>query len=140
MPRTLSLTVYGDLDLSIIDELPKGRKKIITEIVRPKDKKETYDFIRQQVKNGGQVFVICPRIEPAKKYQDISEIEPNQQVLSWMEVKAVKEEYEKLSKEVFPDLRVAMLHGKMKTEEKEKIMKAFKNKKIDILVSTSVVE
>ena len=140
IPRTLSLTVYGDLDLSIIDELPKGRKKIITEIVRPKDKKETYDFIRQQVKNGGQVFVICPRIEPAKKYQDISEIEPNQQVLSWMEVKAVKEECEKLSKEVFPDLRVAMLHGKMKTEEKEKIMKAFKNKKIDILVSTSVVE
>jgi ATP-dependent DNA helicase RecG len=140
IPRTLSLTIYGDLDLSIIDELPKGRKKIITEIVRPKDKKETYDFIRQQVKKERQVFVICPRIEPAKKYQDISETEPNQQVLNWMEVKAVKEEYERLSKDIFPDLRVAMLHGKMKTEEKEKIMKAFTNRKIDILVSTSVVE
>jgi ATP-dependent DNA helicase RecG len=140
IPRTLSLTVYGDLDLSIIDELPKGRKKIITEIVRPKDKKETYDFIRQQVKEKRQVFVICPRIEPAKKYQDISETELNQQVLNWMEVKAVKEEYERLSKDIFPDLRVAMLHGKMKTEEKEKIMKSFTNRKIDILVSTSVVE
>jgi len=140
IPRTLSLTIYGDLDLSIINELPKGRKKIITKIVQPKDKKETYDFIHQQVKEGRQIFVICPRIEPAKKSRDILEPEPDQQVLSWMEVKAVKEEYEKLSKDVFPDLRVAMLHGKMKTEEKEKIMKDFRNKKIDILVSTSVVE
>jgi len=139
IPRTLSLTIYGDLDLSIIDELPKGRKKIITKIVRPKDKKETYDFIRQQVKEERQVFVICPRIEPRTR-AELGTGQVNQQKLSWMEVKAVKEEYEKLSKNVFPDLRVAMLHGKMKTEEKEKIMKAFKNRKIDILVSTSVVE
>jgi ATP-dependent DNA helicase RecG len=140
IPRTLSLTIYGDLDLSLIDELPKGRKKIITKIIQPKDKKETYDFIRQQVKEGRQVFVICPRIEPAKKIQEDLQIESHQQLFSWLEVKAVKQEYEKLSKEVFPDLKVGMLHGKMKTEEKEKTMKAFKDRKIDILVSTSVVE
>jgi len=140
IPRTLSLTVYGDLDLSIIDELPKGRKKIVTKIIQPKDKKETYEFVRQQIREGRQVFVICPRIEPAKNSQEIIDGEVSQQVLSWMEVKAVKDEYKKLSEEVFPDLRVGMLHGKMKTEEKEKIMKDFKENKIDILVSTSVVE
>jgi len=139
IPRTLSLTIYGDLDLSIIDELPKGRKKIVTKIIRPKNKKETYDFIRQQVKEGRQVFVICPRIEPRTTVA-CGTGQASQQTLSWMEVKAVKEEYEKLSKNIFPDLKVAMLHGKMKTEEKEKVMKSFKNRKIDILVSTSVVE
>jgi len=140
IPRTLALTIYGDLDLSIIDELPKGRRKIITKIIQPKYKKETYEFIRQQVKEKRQVFVICPRIEPAKIPPEILGEEKNQQVLSWMEVKAVKDEYEKLSREIFPDLRVGMLHGKMKSDEKEKIMKNFKNRKIDILVSTSVVE
>jgi len=140
IPRTLSLTIYGDLDLSLINELPKGRKKIITKIIQPKDKKETYQFIRQQVKEGRQVFVICPRIEPAKKNQDDLKIENSLQALSWLEVKAVKEEYEKLSKEIFTDLKVGMLHGKMKTTEKEKIMKDFKDGEIDILVSTSVVE
>jgi len=144
IPRTLSLTVYGDLDLSIIDELPKGRKKIITKIIQPKDKKATYDFIRNQVKEGRQVFVICPRIEPAKISQSEifggKDLSLDERIISWMDVKAVKEEYEKLSKEIFPDLKVSMLHGKMKTEEKEKIMKNFKDKKINILVSTSVVE
>ena len=141
IPRTLSLTIYGDLDLSIIDQLPRGRKKIITQVVQPKDKKKTYDFIREQVRGGRQVFVICPRIEPAKKSQDnLIEGESSRQVLSWMEVKAVKEEYQKLSKEIFPDLKIAMLHGKMKSEEKEKAMRGFKNGKTNILVSTSVVE
>jgi len=140
IPRTLSLTIYGDLDLSIIDELPKDRKKIITKIVQPKNKKEYYDFIRQQIKEGRQAFVICPRIEPAKISSEILGEQKSQRALSWLEVKAVKEEYQKLSKEIFPDLKVAMLHGKMKTEEKEKIMKNFKNRKIDVLVSTSVVE
>jgi len=140
IPRTLSLTVFGDLDLSIIDELPKGRKKIITKIVQPKDKKETYNFIRAEVKENRQVYVICPRIEPVKTSPENLDGELSQQVLSWMEVKAVKDEYQKLSKEIFPDLKIGMLHGKMKTQEKEKVMKDFKDKKIDILVSTSVVE
>ena len=132
IPRTLSLTIYGDLDLSLIKELPRGRKKIITKIVYPKERKTTYNFIRKQAKKGRQTFVICPRIEPSDK--------KNAKNGLWAEVKAVKEEHEKLSKEIFPDLKVAMLHGKMKNEEKEKIMKCFKGRKTDILVSTSVVE
>ena len=142
IPRTLSLTVFGDLDLSIINELPKGRKKIITKIVRPKDKKETYDFIRKEVKKDRQVFVVCPRIEPPTTFleNNIGQIIYNKSGGGWMEVKAVKDEYQKLSKEIFPDLKIGMLHGKMKAQEKEKVMKDFKAEKIDILVSTSVVE
>ncbi|PIR89680.1 DNA helicase RecG [bacterium (Candidatus Gribaldobacteria) CG07_land_8_20_14_0_80_33_18] len=134
IPRTLALTIYGDLDISILDEMPKGRKKIETKIVSPEKRKETYEFIRKEVKNGKGVFVICPRIEPAKNNNG------GEDVLGWAEVKAVKEEYEKLKKEVFPDLKIGMLYGKMKAKEKEKIMEQFKKGKLDILVSTSVVE
>jgi ATP-dependent DNA helicase RecG len=140
IPRTLSLTIYGDLDLSVLDQLPPGRKKVMTKIIRPQEKKETYDFIREKVKQGRQVFVICPRIEPAKTSDEDLGGQAQQQRLSWLDVKAVKEEYEKLSKIIFSDLRVGMLHGRMKTKEKEDIMRDFKDKKIDILVSTSVVE
>ncbi len=132
IPRTLTLTIYGDLDLSLIKELPKGRKKIITEIIPPLARKKAYDFIREQIKKGRQVFVICPRIEPTKS--------ENGRATNWDEVKAVKEEYEKLKKEIFPEFKIAMLHGRMKNEEKERIMKKFKNGKTDILVSTSVIE
>jgi len=143
IPRTLSLTVYGDLDLSIIDEMPKGRKKIITKIIQSKDKKATYEFIRRQVKEGRQAFVICPRIEPAKtSAEDLGgqTLVLDARNFSWMDVKAVKQEYKKLSEEIFSDLKVEMLHGKMGSQEKEKTMQDFKDKKIDILVSTSVVE
>ena len=137
IPRTLALTIYGDLDLSIINELPKGRKKIITRVISPEDRNNAYNFIKKQVKSGRQVFVICPRIEPTNNKQLTIN---NKNILGWAEAKAVKEEYEKLSKQVFPDLKVGMLHGKLGTKEKEKIMRDFKNKKIDILVSTSVIE
>jgi ATP-dependent DNA helicase RecG len=144
IPRTLALTIYGDLDLSIIDQLPKGRKKVITKAISPSEREKAYRFIRKEVEKGRQVFVICPRIEPTEsaKYEEkTSNLQTSEfKLLSWAEVKAVKDEYQKLSKDVFPDLRVEMLHGRMKTEEKEKIMKDFKNGKIDILVSTSVVE
>jgi ATP-dependent DNA helicase RecG len=140
IPRTLALTIYGDLDLSLIKEMPKGRKKIITRIVPPEKRKEAYNFIRKEVKSGRQVFVICPRIEP-KKFDLLGEVElQTRQRTSWAEVKAVKEEYEKLSKKIFPDLNVEMLHGKMKVDEKDKILKKFKDGKTDILVSTSVIE
>jgi len=137
IPRTLSLTIYGDLDLSVIDELPKGRKKIITKIIQPKEKKATYNFIREQIKKERQAFVICPRIEPPKVS---AENLFDERTLSWMDVKAVKQEYKKLAEEIFPDLKIGMLHGKMKSQEKENIMTEFKEKIIDILVSTSVVE
>jgi ATP-dependent DNA helicase RecG len=142
IPRTLALTIYGDLDVSLIDELPKGRKKVITRIIPPEKRKEAYGFIRKEVKKGKQIFVICPRIEPSKKSRDeiLTENNFRDKASDLYEVKAVKNEYEKLSKEVFPDLKVAMLHGKMKTEEKEKTMKGFKKGTVDILVSTSVVE
>jgi ATP-dependent DNA helicase RecG len=131
IPRTLALTLYGDLDLSIIDELPKGRKEIKTSIVKTKERQKTYNFIEKEIKKGRQAFVICPRIEKGGVERDF---------LGWNEVKSVIEEHEKLSKEVFPNLKVGLLHGKMKGDEKEKIMNHFANKEIDILVSTSVVE
>jgi ATP-dependent DNA helicase RecG len=124
IPRTLALTIYGDLDLSLIEELPSGRKKIITKIISLKERKSAYELIRKEIKKGRQAFVICPRIEEEGK----------------MEIKSVKQEYENLSKKIFPDLKVAMLHGKMPSNEKERTMRDFKNKKSDILVSTSVVE
>ena len=137
IPRTLALTIYGDLDLSLINQLPKGRKKIITKIISQEDRQKTYDFIRKEVKKGRQAFVICPRIEPSTR----AELDAGQwKKGNWNEVKAAKEEYERLRKEVFPDLKVAMLHGKMPSLEKERVMRDFKNKKVNILVSTSVVE
>lgn len=134
IPRTLALTIYGDLDLSLINELPKGRKKVITKVVSPKDRQKSYGFIKKQVKKGKQIFVICPRIEKGEKKDKKGDI------LGWAEAKAVKEEHKKLSESIFPHLKVGMLHGKMPLKEKERMMKDFKNKKVDILVSTSVVE
>ena len=122
IPRTLTLTIWGDLDLSIIDTLPKGRKKIETEIIENESK--AYSLIKKEIKKGRQAFVICPRIESDEESP----------------LKSVIDEYENLSKVIFPDLKIEMLHGKMKPKEKEKIMKDFKNKKFDVLVSTSVVE
>jgi len=132
IPRTLALTIYGDLDISLINEMPKNRQKIITKIIPPDQREQAYEFIHQEIKKGRQAFVICPRIEVAKN--------ENAKNLLWAEVKAVKDEYEKLSEKIFPDLEIAMIHGKIGAKEKEKIMLDFRNKKTDILVSTSVIE
>jgi ATP-dependent DNA helicase RecG len=124
IPRSLALTVYGDLDLSIIDQLPEGRKQILTNII-PKFKREgAYDFIRKEIAKGYQVFVICPLIEESDK----------------LGVKAVTSEFEKLNNEVFPDIPIGMLYGKMKADEKENVMKDFVANKFKILVSTAVIE
>ncbi|MEK7076962.1 MAG: ATP-dependent DNA helicase RecG, partial [Patescibacteria group bacterium] len=143
IPRTLMLTVFGDLDISTITELPTGRKKIITKIVAPENRAKAYQFIRDEIKKGRQAFVICPRIEPPSQTGtdtiSINQHNPYKSALPW-ETKAVKEEYEKLSQAIFPDLKIGMLHGQLKPKEKEKIMREFQEKKIDILVSTSVVE
>jgi len=147
IPRTLALTVYGDLDLSLITEMPKNRKKIKTLIVEPKDRTTAYEFIEKEAKEGKGIFVICPKIEAKSPSissgQSFGSFVPQNydlRSLAQNDVKAVKEEYEKLSKDIFPDLRITMLHGKMKSEEKERIMLDFKKGEIDILVSTSVVE
>lgn len=139
IPRTLSLTLFGDLDLSIIDEMPKGRKEIVTKIVPPVNRQKAYDFIRQEVKKGRQVFVICPRIEEAEK-PEVAKAGDKKKKNLWADVKNVTDEYEKLSKSVFPELKVAMLHGRMKGAEKAQIMGDFASGQTNILVSTSVIE
>ncbi|MEK7131686.1 MAG: ATP-dependent DNA helicase RecG [Patescibacteria group bacterium] len=137
IPRSLALMIYGDLDVSIINEMPLGRKKIITKIVEPVKRNKAYQFIREQVALGRQVFVICPLIEQ----NDEPEIEIiNYPANPANEKKSVLSEYEKLSKHIFPDLRVGYLHGKLKSNEKEAAMSKFKDGKIDLLVTTSVIE
>ena len=123
IPRSLALSLWGDLDISSIKELPKNRQPIITKIILPHQREKLYQFIKTEIKKGRQVFVICPLINDSIK----------------LEVKSVNQEYEKL-KEIFPELRIGILHGKLKSADKEKTMKEFLNKKIDILISTSVVE
>lgn len=143
IPRTLALSIYGDLDLSVLDEMPKSRKEIITKIIEPGRREEAYQFIRQEMRRGGQAFVVCPRIEVNNendKSQTAHYKKVSQQKLLLAEVKTVKAEYEKLSTKIFPDFRVGMLHGKLKPKEKDAVMKKFKNKEVDILVSTSVIE
>lgn len=145
IPRTLALTIYGDLDISIIKEKPKNRQKIVTRIVPPSGRQEAHQFIRSEVKAGRQVFVICPRIEVAQPSDqaaaEAAKGKPASQMkLALADMKAVQEEYKKLSELVFPDLKVAMLHGKMKPKEKNEIMARFKEGFSDILVSTSVIE
>jgi len=135
----LALMIYGDLDVSVINELPPGRKKILTRLVEPAKRPQAYDFIRQQIKKGRQAFVICPMIEEAGQTAG----EGNIAISAYFpagEKKSVMKEYEKLAKHIFPDLRVAYLHGKLKAAEKEKIMREFKAGNLDVLVSTSVVE
>lgn len=146
IPRTLALAIYSDLELSILNELPLGRQKIITKIVAPANREKMYEFIRGQVQSGRQIFVICPLIEDKKAEEQAGDmVYPFSDNNYWekqeqQEVKAVKKEQKILSEKVFPDLKVGLLHGRMKGKEKEEIMLDFKDRKIDILVSTSVVE
>lgn len=124
IPRTLALALFGDLDLSIIDEMPKNRKPILTRVVPPQKRAAAYNFLREHMRNHQQVFVICPLIEESEM----------------LAVKSVTKEFARLSTEIFPDFRLAMLHGKMKQREKETIMQAMRLGNIDMLVATSVVE
>ena len=130
IPRTLTLTLYGDLDLSVIDEMPQGRKKTVTRLVPPQKREKAYEFIKKELRAGRQAFFICPRIEESEKEEDSP----------WKGVKSVREEKERLEREVFSEFRVELLHGKMSSTEKEGIMKNFRDGEIDVLVSTSVVE
>lgn len=131
IPRTLALTIYGDLELTLLEEMPPGRKKIITEIVAPSQREKAYEKIKEEINKGRQAYVVCPRIDPQEQVKEN---------LLTLNMKAVKEEYEKLSKDVFKEYELAMLHGKMKAKEKEEVMKSFENGGIDILIATSVIE
>jgi ATP-dependent DNA helicase RecG len=124
IPRTLALTIYGDLDISVIDELPPGRQGIRTRWLPPRERERAYSFVRGQIEQGHQAFIICPLVEESEK----------------IEAKAAVEEHQRLQEEIFPDLRLGLLHGRMKGEEKEVVMAQFHRGELDILISTSVVE
>ncbi len=124
IPRTLALTIYGDLDVSVIDELPKGRKPVKTELFSEKQRPLVYEKVRKELKKGHRAYVVLPLIEGSEK----------------LDLRSVKETAEQLSKEVFPDYGVGLLHGRMPSSEKERIMREFKNGNIQVLVSTTVIE
>lgn len=139
IPRTLALTLYGDLDLSLLDEMPPGRKPVETKIFSPHERAPTYDFVRKEIEQGAQVFVVCPRIEEKGSKKAIFSY-PTNMAFDWSGVKSVKKEHKKLAEEVFPEFRVGMIHGKLTPKEKETAIGQFRDGKLDILVSTSVIE
>ena len=169
IPRTLALTIYGDLDLSLLNEMPAGRKQIITEIITPNKRDETYEKVRQELQNGRQLYVICPRIFDKEAEQN-EIFSPNSgkmfaserlgssterargifqqknirtlgnKHLEAIEMKSVVVEAKRLKKEVFPEYEIGILHSKLSKEKKEKVMQEFTEGKINILCATSVVE
>jgi ATP-dependent DNA helicase RecG len=124
IPRTLAMTLYGDLDVSTIDELPPNRSPIVTRTATDTERQRAYGFVRQQIKQGRQVYVVCPLIEESEK----------------IDLRAAEKTFEHLSQEVFPDLRVGLLHGRLKGAEKEEAMARFTSGEMQILVSTTVIE
>jgi ATP-dependent DNA helicase RecG len=124
IPRTLAMTVYGDLDVSVIDELPPGRLPVITKLCYDNRRAETYDLIRRELRAGRQAYVVYPLIEESEK----------------MDVRAATAMAEQLQRDVFPEFRVGLLHGRLKSEAKEEIMRAFSAGALQILVSTTVIE
>ncbi len=124
IPRTLTMTIYGDLDTSVLDELPPGRQAIRTRWVRKAEREKAYRHMRREIEKGRQAFVICPLVEESEK----------------VDLPSAEEMYERLQGEVFPDLRVALLHGRMLPREKDEVMVAFRERQFDILVSTAVIE
>ncbi len=134
IPRTLALIIYGDLDVSVIDQLPPGRVPIATYVVREDKRQRMYGFVRRQAAEGRQAYIICPAVEDNPDAALPGEESPA------LNLKAVKTYAEKLRQEVFPDLRVGILHGKMKPKEKEAAMAAFSSGQTQVLVATTVVE
>jgi ATP-dependent DNA helicase RecG len=129
IPRTLALTIYGDLDLSLLLEMPAGRKQIITEIITPDKRNKTYEEIRKELENGRQLYVICPRINEPDREKELA-----------LNVKSVVEEAKRLKKEIFPKYEIGVLHSQMSKDKKEAVMQEFSAGKINILCATSVVE
>lgn len=124
IPRSLALTMFGDLDISVMNVMPVGRQPIATYVLRPQERERAYTMIRAQVKQGNQAFIVYPLIDESEK----------------INVRAAVDDFETLTKQVFPDLRLALLHGRMKPSEKDEVMLKFRDKEFDILVSTTVIE
>jgi len=129
IPRTLALTLYGDLDLTILDEMPLGRKRVITKVLDAKKREQAYERVHAELAAGHQAYVICPRIDEPDPAKELA-----------LQAKSVKAEAARLQKFVFPEAEIDILHSKMKPADKEDVMKRFENGDIDILVATSVVE
>ena len=129
IPRTLALTMYGDLDITLLDQTPKGRKQIQTDVILPDGRDEVYNFIQEKIAEGRQAYVICPRISEPDPANEKSVL-----------ARAVETEADRLRKKIFPKLTIGELHGKMTPKEKEKALSAFTERKSHILVATSVVE
>jgi ATP-dependent DNA helicase RecG len=129
IPRTLALTIYGDLDLSLLDQMPSGRKPVQTEIVTESERAAAYEHIRRELREGRQAYVICPRIDEPDPAKELALL-----------TKSAKAEAKRLATEIFPDFSVGLVHSKLKPDDKEKVMKAFASGEIDLLVATSVVE
>ncbi|MCE9541631.1 ATP-dependent DNA helicase RecG [Candidatus Kaiserbacteria bacterium] len=129
IPRTLALTMYGDLDISVLDELPPGRAKITTKIVKPDARSACYETVRAELKLGRQAYVICPRID-----------EPDPKKWNAVQAKSAKSEAARLQNDIFPEYEVGLLHGAMKPHEKDAVMESFTRGDITVLVATSVVE
>jgi len=135
IPRTLALIIYGDLDVSIIDEMPPGRREIETHIIDERHRKRAYGFIEKLVAEGRQVYIICPMVEESENILESGDTNNESAGL-----KSVKEYYEVLSKEVFPNLNIELVHGKMPAKKKDAAMAAFASGEADVLVATTVVE
>ncbi len=131
IPRTLALTIYGDLDVSVMDELPPGRSPVKTYVISEKLRSRMYQFIRRQAEEGHQTYIVCPAVE---------ETEENPEEEKSGQEKSVKAFSAELQEKVFPDLRVGLIHGKMGPEEKEKVMAGFAAGMLDVLVATTVIE
>lgn len=129
IPRTLALTIYGDLDLTIIDQMPRGRKPVITKVLGPEKREDAYERVRKELAAGHQAYIICPRIDEPDPTKELA-----------LQARSVKAEALRLKKEVFPKVTIGILHGKMKPAEKEKAMNKFTAGKTQILVATSVIE
>jgi ATP-dependent DNA helicase RecG len=124
IPRTLAMTLYGDLDVSVLDEMPPGRSPVRTSVIGPAKRADAYDVIRREVAEGRQAFVVCPLVSESEA----------------LEAKAATSEYARISSEVFPDLRVGLIHGRMRPAEKDSVMTAMRAGEIDVLVATTVIE
>jgi len=133
IPRSLALTVYGDLDLSVMDEMPPGRQPVDTFVLRPIERERAYHLIRTQVEAGHQAFIVYPLVEQKEDAEAVPEEKAG------MLLSAV-EEHSRLQKEIFPKLKIGLLHGRMKPEEKDAVMRSFRDREFDILVSTTVIE
>jgi ATP-dependent DNA helicase RecG len=125
IPRTMALTVFGDLDVSVLDEMPPGRQPIITKSLKTHQRDRAYEFVRKEVKAGRQAYVVCPLVEESEKLEYL---------------RAATALAERLQEEVFPDLRVGLVHGRMSAQEREEVMTAFRHRELDVLTSTTVIE